>query len=41
MYFIVIVVICVVGVVYEGFLVCVVDGIGLLRGKFFSKYKRN
>ena len=34
-------VICVVGVVYEGFLVCVVDGIGSLRSISFSKHKRN
>lgn len=34
-------VICVVGVVYKGFLVSVVDGIGSLRGKSFSKHKRN
>ena len=40
-HFIAIAVICVVGVVYEGFLVCVVDGIGSLRGKSFSKHQRN
>ena len=40
-HFIAITVICVVGVVYEGFLVCVVDGIGSLRSKSFSKHKRN
>lgn len=40
-HFIAIAVICVVGVVYEGFLVCVVDGIGSLRSISFSKHKRN
>ena len=34
-------VICLVGVVYEGFLVCVVDGIGSLRNKFFGKHNQS